>query len=206
MQQILEYIQKEWAVISGAPITFLVLAVMMFGVAFWFFRERLSSAKDLIKLRDQKISDYEKKTGASSPDEAKARMDALEARIDDLSPRTISAAQRQTMMPYLGAYSGSKIEIAAEGGVNEATLLSHSLLSVFSNAGWQVINSMVMGVGNRPISGVGLLVLDAANLSDEEQSVVSALGEAAIEFDLQSGSRLREGVDVSLLLTHRLPL
>lgn len=116
MKEILEYIQKEWAVISGAPITFLVLSVLVFGLAFWFFKERLSSAKDLIKMRDQRIADYEAKTGASSPDEAKARMDALEARVDALSPRTISAAQRQSMMPFLDIHSGSRIAITAEGG------------------------------------------------------------------------------------------
>lgn len=208
MKEILNYLKSEWAVVSGAPFTILMLTVLIFGVVYWIFKERLSSVKDLVSMKEQKIKDYEKKTGASSPDEAKARMDALEARVDALSPRTMSATQRQSMMPLLDGYSGSIIDISAEAGVNEATLLSRSLSSVFVNAGWEVINPMIMGVGNPPMSGIGLLVADASNLSDKEQSVAEALTQAGLEFDLQSGSRGRSGimgVDVRLLLTHRFP-
>lgn len=208
MEKVLKYLISEWNVVSGAPFTIAMLTLLTFGVTYWIFRERLKSTKELLDLRDKKIADFELKTGASSPDEAKARMDALEARVDALSPRTISAAQRQSMVPLLSGHSGSRVQIMAEAGVKEATLLSRSLSLVFSNAGWQVTNGTAMGVGNPPMIGVELSVPDASNLSDLEQSVANALKEAGIEFDLQSGSRGRSGimgVDVSLLLAHRFP-
>lgn len=69
------------------------------------------------------------------------------------------------------------------------------------------MNGMAMGVGNPPMSGIGLLVADASNLSNKEQSVANALKGVGLEFDLQAERHRRpdEGVDVTLLLTHRLP-
>ena len=102
MQEILEYIQKEWAVISVAPVTFAILAVLMFGLAYWCFKERLSSAKDIIKMREQKVADYEAKTGASSPEEAEARIAQLEERLNGIKVAGYEKGKGMTISDWNG--------------------------------------------------------------------------------------------------------
>ena len=84
----------------------------------------------------------------------------------------------------------------------------------FQNAGWAVNFPVVGGPGNPPQSGLGLLVMDLANLNSVESTVAAGLRGAGLQFDVQQGrpnlplpqaypSQL-QAPDVELLVSSRL--
>ena len=100
MIDILEYLQSEWDVVSSAPFTFAIVAAMVIGLVFLIFKERLKSVKELLELKEKKIADFKANTGASSPEEAGARIKALEDRFEELDN-----------LDLLGLYNDAKGEI-----------------------------------------------------------------------------------------------
>ncbi len=57
MEKLLEYISKEWAVISQAPYAFLILAVLMFGIAYFAARWRFTAVIDQLKAANETLKE-----------------------------------------------------------------------------------------------------------------------------------------------------
>ncbi len=89
MADFLNTIRKEWAVVSGAPWSFTAVFVAMFVLlagGIWFFVQQINSAtisgKDAtIEAQKAQIDSYKEKLSGASPDEAKAKIADLEARL-----------------------------------------------------------------------------------------------------------------------------
>ncbi|MGA2223467.1 MAG: hypothetical protein ABSH41_03375 [Syntrophobacteraceae bacterium] len=85
MERLLVYLAKEWGVVSKAPSTFVILAVMMCTVAYlaarWLYKGIISNRDSEITLLKAQRDDYRDKLGGATPDQAKARIDDLETRI-----------------------------------------------------------------------------------------------------------------------------
>jgi uncharacterized caspase-like protein len=61
------------------------------------------------KLQADQIVDYKTKLSGASPDEAKARLDALETIVADLSPRLLSEEQSRKLISILSTDPGRAI-------------------------------------------------------------------------------------------------
>ncbi|MEM6623665.1 MAG: hypothetical protein AAF674_15655 [Pseudomonadota bacterium] len=83
--ELIERLQIEWAVVSQAPFTFAVFAVLMlgaaFGVARLLYASRIDSLKERIQLRDDQLADIRRKAGTDSPEELASKIDDLERRV-----------------------------------------------------------------------------------------------------------------------------
>ena len=70
MQAILAYIQKEWAVVSKAPFTFLGIAALFVGAGYgagaWHYAERISVKDEQIIQRNEQIARYRVALGVDS--------------------------------------------------------------------------------------------------------------------------------------------
>jgi hypothetical protein len=108
---IVQFVKENWAVIEQAPWVFVTLVVLfggggLLGGRYW--RADIVTNKDsIIALRDAEISDYKRKLDGASPDEAQARIAALEKRLDALTPVPVEelehlqhaeAARRQNLI------------------------------------------------------------------------------------------------------------
>jgi hypothetical protein len=198
IDELTKAITGEWVVIAHAPVTFfaslLVIAFALWKIIQWQYGAQLTNAQSALTLRDAQLQDYKDKLSGATPDEAKARMDALENRIDEilpqlaaLSPRKVSKEQTQIMVRFLDKFPECWVEVASDAGSADADQMSKGLVAAFAGARWRVQTPMVMGVGNAPPSGVGLRVPDPVNLSPQQQAVADALTAADIAFDLQIG-------------------
>lgn len=76
----MEWLSKNWAVLSSAPWVFVTLAVISAGLGYvfgtWFKNGEIS-------ILERRIADYEKKVG--SPDEARSKIDRLEGEVAGLN-------------------------------------------------------------------------------------------------------------------------
>jgi hypothetical protein len=214
MPQWMQDLTAGWPMIRANVPTFVVLAALMFGAIWWLMdwryggiitgRDGIIANKDseIILLRGQR-DDYKDKLSGATPDQAKARIDALEAsleaRLAAVEPRRLTAAQRAAMIARLSPPAGTTPAIIIVGEASgDGPQYAADFASVFQSVGgWKVGEGSAMGIGNRPATGIAL---NATNVnSPEASSVANALHAANIDFDVRQGP-MQEGIAVQLVV------
>lgn len=197
----IKWLDGEWSVIAHAPVIFLasilVVGLLIWRIGQWQYGSQLTSSKAIVSLRDTQLQDYKDKLSGASPDEARARMDALETRIDEilpqiaaLSPKKITTEQRQLMAPFLDRFPGCSVSIASDAVSADAAQMSKGLITAFNASRWLVQTPVIMGIANPPPTGVALCVADPGNLSEEQKAIADAFTSAAIAFDFRHGGAI----------------
>jgi hypothetical protein len=216
MSQWMQDLTAGWPMIRANLPTFFALAVLMFGAILggvwwlmdWRYSSIISGRDAIIANKDSEIAlfkgqrdDYKDKLSGATPDQAKARIDALEARFAAVEPRRLTAEQRAALMARLSPPAGAvpTVSIVAEATADSPQLAA-DFASVFRSAGgWTIVEPIAMGIGNRPPSGIAISVPDLNHPTVAVATVASALKAAKIEFDLRQAP-LMEGIAVEMLI------
>ena len=185
----LENLVVGWPMIRANLPTFfaivIILIIAIWAIIYWSFRAILGSKTAQIELLDRQIADYRLKLHGATPDEAKARIDSLEARLKSIEPRRLVADRRLEFIEALRAAAApSSIAIIAEAA-GDSPQFAADLARGFREAGWHVTEGGVMGIGNRPDSGIALQFSEINNAPQFARAVMSALRRSAINFDIQ---------------------
>jgi hypothetical protein len=204
VDSLIKHITDEWSVVGAAPLTFIVLAILMLGATFlvlsWFYSGRLENLEGRIKMRDDQITEYKEKLSGASPDEAKARIEALETKIAVLMPRQLSATAR-TQLAAVASRAPATLRILHDGAIHDANRYAADLGDAFGKGSWNVSYGMVIGIGQPIPSGVGLTVNDVANLTASQVALADALRASDVPFDFLMRGRPMAGVDAELTIT-----
>lgn len=213
-----EYVVGEIGAIWQAPVTFVfalaVLGIVIWRMIAWRYSGTVESLNGRLALQSDQIGDYKEKLSGASPDEAKRRIEVLEATVKALSPRRLDEDTKDRLTAGLSQMPGLA-HIAQDMSVPDARALTADFVHAFVAAGWRVEQPMVMGIGNPPPSGLGLLVTNPAALTPQEALAKKILEESGCKFDLQAGKRQQDppptfnpsgyrppdGPDVELLIT-----
>src|SRR3954470_18357154 len=191
MPQWLQDLFNGWPMIWANLPAFFTILVLMFGAVWWLMDWRyggvISHKDSEINLLKGQRDDYKDKLSGATPDQAKARIDALEARLAAVEPRRLTDAQRTTLKVQLAPHSSPfpfpTIQIVAEAS-GDSSQFAADFASVFRTVGgWSIQEGQVMGIGDRPSSGLSINVPDKHNLSASAEIVVRALRLADIAFD-----------------------
>jgi len=133
-----------------------------------------------------RLSEFDQKLSGASPDETRARIDALEATLRTLQPRVVSEEQRRALVLALKAHAGS-IEIATDMSSPDARGFAAGLTAAFAEAGWRVTNPVFMGLARDCKNGLGLAINPSTSRTVGEQTVMDAFGLAGIGYDVHPG-------------------
>jgi hypothetical protein len=185
-----------------ALMTALIILVVWL-IANYSYSTILANKNSQIELQDRQLADYKQKLDGANPDQAKARIDALESKLARLEPRRLTQAQRVDLTTRLRIPAGATyaVEIARDMACADCVGLAADFNASFNGAiGWQISNPMVGGIGNLPPSGIGVRCADIINPSPEARIIIDALHAVGIMFDLQPGISRRP---VEILLTTR---
>lgn len=190
--EIAKSIWEQFVTVGNAPVPF-IAAVLFSGWLIWLavrreYATRLANADSTQALLERQLQDYKDKLSGATPDEARARLDALEARIDAMGPRRLTAEQRQRMAVILDQHKGRAIEITSDASSADATQLARGLALAFNGSGWHTQTATALGIGNPPASGVGIIVPNPASLAPEQHAVAQALTAAGLAYDIQQGN------------------
>ena len=83
MSDVIDTVRKEWATISGAPWSSLVLSSILVAATWGFFElihnAEISGKDATIEAQKAQIDSYKEKLSGASPEEAKAKIADLEA-------------------------------------------------------------------------------------------------------------------------------
>lgn len=215
MEQYLTFIKKEWGVVSGAPLTFVTLALFMGGCVYavmkWYYSGQIETLKGRISLKDDQLSSYREKLSGASPEEAKAKIDRLQADLDALKPeigalkpRQLGGQKREKIVATARARPRGLLVVAHDLSCADAVGYKEELVAAFKAAGWRVVKSSFMGAALTTKCGLSLLVDDPTNLTPLETAVMDVLNIAQIEFEIAEGTAPEES-DAGLWVTARLP-
>ena len=196
--------------IAASPAVFTMAVLVTTAIAWlilrWAYSSRIDNLNDLLRLRDGQIDDYKQKLSGATPDEARARMTALEAQIEKLLPRSISPAQANSITAAAASAGKFRISVIQDMACPDAKKLSGQLAAALAAAGWDVLSGMVMGLGNPPKTGIALIVHFGAPVAMQD-ALMRGLKAADIEFDVQSQPAVPQGSEMpgmELLVTSRL--
>jgi hypothetical protein len=203
-----------WPMIKANLPTFAVILVLMVGAVWivvnWSYSTILASKTGQIELQDRQLADYREKLQGATPDQAKARIDNLEARLrrmEQAGPRSLTAEQRQAITQNARVPVGTRyaLTITSEGGCPDCPVYAAAFERALRDAGWGVQNGMVMGPAQRPVRGIGLMVPDPANLSVEAATLQRALRASQIDVELMQhpGPPMPGMPPIDLLITAR---
>jgi hypothetical protein len=197
MESIIKYVVGEMRVIAGAPATFVIALLALAGAIWWALDWKYSG---VISNKDSEISlirgqrdDYKDKLSGATPDQAKARIDNLEQRLVRLArrvePRGLTQEQRAALSATAKIQPGSNVvTIAHEGGCTDCPDYAADLEAALRQGGWKIHGGgVLMGVSQRPATGLALMVGSVQNLDPQERTLKQALESAKISFDILEG-------------------
>jgi hypothetical protein len=141
MPEWLSKIAQEWAVIQSAPLSFItVCAIAAAGI--WIivrgiYSIRLANKDGEISLLTRQRDDYKDKLGGASPDQAKAKIDALEKRLalttgSHWMPLTSDESAR--LSAAVGGLQKRRIQVMYVNQLGKE--LAQSIADAFTRAGW----------------------------------------------------------------------
>ena len=186
---------NQFGTVAHAPVPLLAALILSWMLILWVFRRlfqnRIDNLQSLTDLREAQLQDYKDKLNGASPDQAKARMDALESRLFEvlsqvaaLAPRTLTDQQRRAALAVLDRFRGSRIKILSDAAAPDVKRLADALTATFNGAAWHVETGIVLEIANAPPTGIALLVPDPARLTPPQKSIAEALRDAGLAFDL----------------------
>jgi hypothetical protein len=167
MPQWMQDLFAGWPMIRANLPTFFVILVLILGAVWWLMDWRYGG---IITNRDSEIAllkgqrdDYKDKLSGATPDQAKAKIEALESRLATLEPRLaaveprgLTVAQRAAMIARLSPPVGTTPTIVIVGeAAGDSPQFAADFSSVFgSSGGWNVQELTAMGLGYRPATGI----------------------------------------------------
>jgi hypothetical protein len=153
MPQWMQDLIAGWPIIRANLPTFFVILVLMVGALWivfsWSYGSVITSKNGQLELQDRQLADYKQKLDGASPDQAKAKIEALEHTIRvTVGARwtPLSAPQISILASKLKIIQKSRASIMYENSLGKE--MAQSIVEAFKAAGW---NEAVLQTG----SGLG---------------------------------------------------
>ena len=189
-----EELAKEWALILQAPWiaigAALAVAGLVWRVVSWSYAGRLANAESELRLKNTQLDDYREKLKGATPEEAKARIEALAADVTYLRkhalPRILSESQLRDIATAASAAGFSTIAILYKELGFDTARLAEVLRGAFDAGGWGGITApLSTGMMRYPGTGaLAVLVRDVNARSRPEQAVIDGFTRSGLEFEV----------------------
>jgi len=215
MPQWLQDLTTGWPMIRANLPTFAVILLLMLAAVWWFVNYvhggSVSSRDSTISNKDSEIAllrsqrdEYKNKLSGASPDEAKARIEALEARLSAIEPRRLGQSTRAALVAALKSPSDPQYSVSISVDMTgDGRQYGSDLKEVLRDAKWAVADFSVL-TGVRPPSGIAISFADTNNPTPEAKLLMSTLRSANIPFDiLQERFQPNSTANVDLLITSK---
>jgi hypothetical protein len=153
MDQWIQRFADGWPMIWANPKTFALMTAVIITIVWlivnYSYSTVLSNKNSQIELQDRQLSDYKQKLDGASPDQAKAKIEALEATIRATVGskwEPLSKSQVAALALRLKDIQKSRATIMYENALGKQ--LAQTIFDAFKEAGWTEANFM-------PGSGLG---------------------------------------------------
>ena len=152
---------EQWAVVTAAPIPFAIAVVVAAGLIWlavgWSYSTVLSGKSAQIELQDRQLADYRDKLKGATPEEAKAKIDALEDKVrNTIGDRweVLTKDESDKLVSLIAALPKRRIQVMYVNYLGKN--LAKSFADAFEQAGWtDVVFSEGGGLGYGISTGRG---------------------------------------------------
>lgn len=221
MSDLYKKVVDGWPVIAAAPetfaaimVAFIVVAVPSIWVVLSFsYRTRIESFQARLGSKDEQIAsvrrqwdEYKDKLSGASPDEAKAKIEALERRLLMVEPRKLRAEQREAIAGVLRSAAGEAhtVQVAHDAACTDCNGYAAEVGAAIRDApGWVIVNAMAMGPSVQSAKGVAVLVPDLNNPGRTTSLLMRAFSEAGVAFDALRAPWGNDEAGASVLVSAR---
>lgn len=151
--ELVRYILGELSVIRGAPVAF-ILSIVAAGILIYYLMT-WGYGRENSYLRTQ-LDDYKEKLKGATPQEARDRIDALEAAAKATIGKRwepLSSSEIDSVADRLKSLSITNAQISYENDLGKA--LADSLAMAFKKAGWQNVQTFTGGTKVDPGIAIG---------------------------------------------------
>jgi hypothetical protein len=188
-------VQKLWAqrvIFAQAPELFLLSVALVSGVFAWFLERHHSQEKANLRssaaLWKERAEAYANKLEGQTPEEVRARLDALEAAIKGrrLSKEQIDAIAKEAKHP-----GGDLVAIYINSlmGCGDGSRYASDLKRAFTAAGWRAEwYNLISGDARSSKSGLLVKIPNPETPSVGEEAILAGLRCANVVFDVSGGS------------------
>ena len=201
MSELFKKVADGWPVIEAAPWAFAAIMLAFVAVAvpsIWAvlsysyrtrmesFQARLGSKDDQVASLQRQRDEYKDKLSGASPDEAKAKIEALERRLLLVEPRRLRAEQREVIIGVLrsAAAEAHTVQVAHDAACTGCNGYAAEVGAAIRDApGWMIVNAMVMGPSVQSAKGMAVLVPDLNNPGRAASLLMRAFSEAGVAFE-----------------------
>lgn len=213
-------LEKQWAVIRGAPIYF-VTALGAAIVVIWFLvnwadKAVIDGKTQAIETLNIQLKAYKDKLDGATPDEAKQKIAALEARVKGIEPRRLSTTQRDKISSIIKTLPPGDhyLNIESDMQCSDCYYFGNDFQSLFPQPPWIVKSIGIQVPSERSITGLAVLTDDPNNPSPEAAIIAKALKAIDIPFEMMKlgtwrlasfGSRNGANTNASILITAKAP-
>jgi hypothetical protein len=197
----IEKMRGEWTVIRGAPWSFVGIACSLIALT-WFFSElihnqEIADKNATIESLKTQIDSYKGNLSGATPEEAKARITALEARLAKLEPRPprrLSDEQRFVIKSRIATVSGAPLSLAYDTACLDCYQYAADFDEIFTSVNWTVYFKRLEGsfllipypAPSTSPKGKGLSIVAKVPPDDVQEAriLADALSVLKIPFDL----------------------
>jgi len=200
LQDWLQDVANVWPVVlaNRATLIPILVGIVVFEwviLSFWY-SGRLASKEAEIRLQDRQLADYR----VTSPEEAKARIEALEQWLRRFEPRQLTDDQQKTLRERALVYEHQELTIIIESGSDCATYAA-TFEAALREAGWDVHNWQIVNPPQRPKTGIAVQVPDLNNIPREAELLRTALVAAHVDIELINMKDFPSKSPIQLLIT-----
>ena len=183
---VLDDIRKELPIVMGAPISVAILCIIAAGIVFSFVKfldsSSLSAKDATIETLKTEVEDYRSKLSGATPDEAKAKISALESRISLLEPRSLSDDESSAIRKMLAGFQGPDHQaiVSTDMSCTDCRGFAEQIAQILVDLHWQISTPMVMGPSNPSPTGLRVGTPDVAHPLPDAEALARAFAAAKI--------------------------
>jgi hypothetical protein len=204
-------VRQEMGAIGSAPIAFSVVVIaagiVMWGVIQWSYGALLAGKNTEIAFLERRLADWREKMAGMSPDEAQARLHALETQVKTLQirlePRTLTNDMRQALIDRARLRPGHQytVSVLREADCSDCERFAAELVAALRETqSWTADVGVLAEKLARPRYGLAIRVADPLRPPPEAVRLQGALQSARIGFEMIGGGA---GANVELIVTER---
>jgi hypothetical protein len=204
-------VRQEAAAIASAPIAFLVIILVAGGVMWTVihlsYTAHIASKNTQIAFLERRLAEWRDRMSGMSPDEARARLAALETQVRTLQqraqPRSLSNDQRQSLIDRARLRPGLQytVTILRQEGCSDCEHFAAKIaVALRESTSWSVSTGTLPATADKPRYGVAIRVADPLRPPPEGTRLQDVLQAGGVSFEMIAGGT---GAGPELLITER---
>jgi hypothetical protein len=165
----------------------LVVGGVIVGFSEWIHSTEISGKNSTIEAQKAQLDSYKEKLSGATPEEAKAKIADLEARLGRMEPRRLFTEQRNTIVSILGEFGIGSSQLTSEIGCTDCAQYAADFGEILHRVHWRIMTNSSVGDLISSPKGLAILTPNPSNPLPEAKTLADALTTAKIPFDILKG-------------------